>query len=328
MVGGPTAFVNGHYAGTPLANVLPVELDGSGGATAEDATPFVPRWTDQGRAAPLLQPLRGVVGDDLPQMAGTNVLGDVRPGGVALWTHPTRTTRRGAPMPVLAIGDEGDGRSIALGIDGLWMLKFSQLGARTAGRGHGALWDGLLGWLMRDPRFEPAQIEIVGGCTAGLASTLRAQVLPAAAGAADAPVAIDRAQSDRSGGASPRAPRGEAPHPRTDTTLDFALPPLAAGGYTARLHVGKAGRPPDAISPAKKAATSGQTRAPMRIASPRSPRRQGARSSPFAGDAGTVPFPRPTVVSAERHVVPLAAAVGVDTVRRPRARHALGREAP
>ncbi len=53
-------------------------------------------------------------------MAGTNVLGDVRPGGVVLWTHPTRTTKRGAPMPVLAIGDEGDGRSIALGIDAGW----------------------------------------------------------------------------------------------------------------------------------------------------------------------------------------------------------------
>ena len=237
MVGGPTAFVNGHYAGTPLAGVLPVELDGSGGATTEDATPFVPRWTDQGRAAPLLQPLRGIVGDDLPQMAGTNVLGDVRPGGVVLWTHPTRTTSRGAPMPVLAIGDEGDGRSIALGIDGLWQLKFSQLGARTAGRGHGALWDGLLGWLMRDPRFEPAQIEILGGCTAGLPSTLRAQVLPAAPGAANEPIAIDVTQIDRSGGAPPVHLEARRASP-SDTTLDLALPPLAAGGYTARLRVG------------------------------------------------------------------------------------------
>ncbi len=41
MVGGPNAFVRGGYGGTALASVLPVELDGSGGATVEDATPFV-----------------------------------------------------------------------------------------------------------------------------------------------------------------------------------------------------------------------------------------------------------------------------------------------
>ena len=63
-------------------------------------------------------------------------------------------------MPVLAVADVGNGRSIALGVDGGWLLQFSELGARTGGRGHGALWDGLLGWLMRDPRFEPAQIEL------------------------------------------------------------------------------------------------------------------------------------------------------------------------
>ena len=32
--------------------------------------------------------------------------------------------------------------------------------AAVAGRAHGAFWDGLLGWLMRDPRFEPAVVEL------------------------------------------------------------------------------------------------------------------------------------------------------------------------
>ena len=165
--GGQMSFVAGGYAGTPLADVLPVQLGDSHDAPAADTSPFVPEWTAQGRAAPLLAPLRAVVGDELPQMPGANVLGDVRPGGVALWSHPSRTTRSGARMPVLAIGDEGDGRTVALGLDGAWELEFSDLGARTAGRGHAALWDGLLGWLMRDPRFEPAQLDVVGGCTAG-----------------------------------------------------------------------------------------------------------------------------------------------------------------
>ena len=163
MVGGQNSFVAGGYAGTPLA-------DGPAGrarrlAAGDERRHVAVRARSgraEGRAAPLLAPLRDVVGDELPEMPGANVLGDVRPGGVVLWSHPTRTTTSGAPMPVLAIGDEGDGRTIALGVDGAWQLEFSELGAKTAGRGHGALWDGLLGWLMRDPRFEPAQIEIVG----------------------------------------------------------------------------------------------------------------------------------------------------------------------
>jgi uncharacterized membrane protein len=315
MVGGPNAFVRGGYAGTPLASVLPVELDGTPGATAEDASPFVPRWTDQGRAAPLLKPLRGVVGDDLPQMAGTNVLGDVRPGGVVLWSHPTRTTKRGAPMPVLAIGDEGDGRTIALGIDGLWTLKFSELGARTAGRGHGALWDGLLGWLMRDPRFEPAQMDIVGGCTAGLPSTLRAEILPGSAGtdgesaqgaarsAQGDSVAIDVTQIDRSSSAPPLHFEAKRASP-SDTTLEFALPPLAAGGYTARLRVGSGSSTRrDFACEAGGDEWADSRPDPDRL---RSLASATGGAFAFAGDAASIPFPKATVVSAERHVVPLA----------------------
>ncbi len=176
--------------------MLPVDLDGSAGATSADTSPFVPEWTAEGRAAPLLGPLRDVVGDELPEMPGANVLGDVRPGGVVLWSHPSRTTRSGAHMPVLAVGEEGDGRSIAMGIDGAWELEFSRLGARTAGRGEGALWDGLLGWLMRDPRFEPAQVELPGGCTAGLPWTLRTRLPAAAPGAKAGKLAVDVTRID------------------------------------------------------------------------------------------------------------------------------------
>ncbi len=299
MVGGENAFLRGGYAGTPLGAVLPVELDRTPGATPDDATPFAPKWTAQGKAAPLLRPLRTVVGEELPLMPGTNVLGDVRPGGVALWTHPTRTTKSGAPMPVLAIGDEGDGRSIALGIDGLWLLKFSQLGARTAGRGHGALWDGLLGWLMRDPRFEPAQMEIVGGCTAGLPSTLRVEVLP---GASD-PIVVDVSQIDKTSAAPPLHLEAHRASP-DDTTIDLALRALDAGGYTARLRVGNG----SATRRDFACEAGGDEWADSRP----DPERLHALASAahgsfaYASDAASIPFPKPTVVSAERHVVPLA----------------------
>jgi uncharacterized membrane protein len=300
MVGGQKSFVAGGYAGTPLADVLPVQLGDSSDAPSADTSPFVPDWTPAGRGAPLLGPLRAAVGDELPEMPGANVLGDVRRGGMVLWTHPTRRTRSGARMPVLAIGDEGDGRTIALGVDGTWELEFSDLGARTGGRGHGALWSGLLGWLMRDPRFEPAQLDVVAGCTAGLPSTLRARLPPDVGAPSSSAVRLEVTRID-----GQHAPiRIEAPRPRDADSLDLPLPPLEAGAYSARLSAadGSTTRRDFACE------AGGDEWADTRP----DPKRLAALAEATGGvfatasDVSSLRLPRPTTVSAERHVTPVA----------------------
>lgn len=309
MVGGQNSFVAGGYANTPLAEVLPVTLDGSPGATAADVANVVPAWTDDGRAAPLLSPLHDVVGEELPQMPGSNVLGDVRPGGLVLWSHPTRTTKSGSPMPILAIGDQGDGRSIALGIDGAWELEFSQLGARTSGRGYGALWDGLLGWLMRDPRFEPGQLELVAPCVADTPTKLRVR-LPSGGTARGADpdakskeMIVELRRLDKQDVAPIRV---EVPKRAAGSTsaVEVALPPLAAGGYTARLKLG--------AGPTTRrdfaCESGGDEWADSRPDRERLRALATATGGSFhdATDDLTLPLPKPAVVSAERHVVPLA----------------------
>lgn len=300
MVGGQNSFVAGGYAGTPLADVLPVALDNSPGATAADVAPVTPLWTEDGRTAPLLAPLRDVASEELPQMPGANILGDVRAGGLVLWSHPTRTTKSGAPMPLLAIGDQGDGRSIALGIDGAWQLEFSQLGARTSGRGYGAMWDGLLGWLMRDPRFEPGQLDLTSPCVADEPARVRVR---APDSAKDKPMVVEVRRLDKQD-VPPLKVEVPKREPGATGTIEVTLPPLPAGGYTARLKLGpgpttrrdfacEAGgdewadsRPdPDRLR-ALAAATGGSFR--------------------WATDDLSLPLPKPAVVSAERHVVPLA----------------------
>ncbi|MBV9945318.1 MAG: hypothetical protein JOZ69_00540 [Myxococcales bacterium] len=299
MVGGENSFVAGGYAGTPLADVLPVKLDG---LTNADTSPFVPVWTPAGASSPLLAPLRLATGERIPEMPGANVLGDVRPGGVALWTHPTRTTASGAPMPVLAIGEEGDGRTVALGVDGTWEFEFSALGADTVGRGHGALWDGLLGWLMRDPRFEPAQIQLVGTCTAGLASTLRVRLPTLSLGEAPGVVALEVTRIDRA-----EAPIAlQQARPTGQDSLDLALPPLPAGGYTARLRAGSG-----IVTRHDFACEGGGDEwADSRPDPGRLEALAKASGGDFAwaSDPGRIRLPRATVVSAERHVTPLAPA--------------------
>lgn len=305
MVGGQNSFVAGGYANTPLAEVLPVTLDGSPGATAADVANVVPAWTDDGRAAPLLSPLHDVVGEELPQMPGTNVLGDVRPGGLVLWAHPTRTTKSGTPMPILAIGDQGDGRSIALGLDGAWELEFSQLGARTSGRGYGALWDGLLGWLMRDPRFEPGQLELVAPCVADTPTKLRVRLPSGAtkdeAKAKEMTVEVRRLDKQDVPPVRVEVPKRVA---GSSSAVEISLPPLGAGGYTARLKLG--------AGPTTRrdfaCESGGDEWADSRPDRDRLKALASATGGSFhdATDDLTLPLPKPAVVSAERHVVPLA----------------------
>src|SRR6185436_8909869 len=127
--------------------------------------------------APVFAQLRSLLGEELPVMPGSNTLGPARPGGIVLWEHPRRTAGS-ARMPVLALGEAGDGRAIALGVDGTQALAFGELAASVGGRAYGALWDGLLGWLMRDPRYEAARIDLASECIAGEPLNLRLSRVP------------------------------------------------------------------------------------------------------------------------------------------------------
>jgi uncharacterized membrane protein len=290
MVGGPDSFSGGNYAGTPLAGVLPVQLEQEGG---DFPGPFTPAYTDVARSAPVLRPLRAFNGDALPEMVGANRVGDARPGSFVLWTHPKVKTKSGAAMPLLALGEKGDGRSIALAVDGTYRLSYSSLGSETAGRAHAALWDGLLGWLMRDPRYEPAQIELDSPCTAGVPLSLRVRPLPGSQG--DLHVEVSRLERRdvvvRKDGKSTESP----------VTIDVGK--LEPGGYTAKVWVGTGpstrrdfacerggdewadSRPDEARLKAIAKATGGEF---LR-----------------ASDAGRLPLPPATEVAAERRVEPM-----------------------
>ncbi len=273
MVGGPNSFVAGGYANTPLADVLPVHIEAEKGSTAADPAPFVPEWTAVGRDAPMLGPLRNVVGDELPEMPGANVLEDPRPGALVLWSHPHRHTKSGAPMPVLAVSDVGNGRAIALGVDGGWLLDFSDLGTRTGGRAHGALWDGLLGWLMRDPRFEPAQMEI-GECVAKHDKEApKAKLVVRAISHDKADITLDVTRMDALG--DPVHIERKAVDLAAAVELELPRSPQEG---TRRSSKSARAQRPAATSRARSEATSGPTRDPIPSASARSPRRRAAPS--------------------------------------------------
>ena len=299
MVGGQGSFVGGHYAGTALAEVMPVELDPSRQASAADIAWFSPRLTEAGRTAPVLAPLRALIGDELPDMPGANIVGDARPGATVLMTHPTRRTPGDRPMPILALGEYGSGRTMALAIDGSHRLLFSNFAAKDAGRAHGAFWDAMLGWLMRDPRFEPAAVDVKGGCIAGEQTTL--VLRPLAGQKGDATLKVVRLGS----GDQARAIK---------TTLDGSGKPveidagvLDEGGYSAVVEIGAgAGKGPTTRRDFA-CEKGGDEWADSRPDLARLAAIAAATGGKLvkASAAGTLPLPPATQVAAERQVAPL-----------------------
>ncbi len=320
MVGGPNAFVPGNYARTRLAKVLPVDLDirgiGSPDATGVDLGAFVPRVTEAGRGAAVLAPLLALIGEELPEMPGTNVVGDALPGAAVLLTHPTLRTKGGAPMPLLALGEHGGGRTIALTLDGSHRLLFSAFASSSAGRAHGAFWDALLGWLMRDPRFEPAVIEPRGGCIAGEEGVL--VLRPVAGQKGKATVTIRRLGS-LDVVRTLRADLRDQGEP-----IELPAGALEPGGYSATVDI----EPDDAAAvPAAPAAAAGSRTAARGLTTRRDfacerggdewadPRpdldRLRAISAATGGaevqaaDIASLRLPEATQVAAERHVAPI-----------------------
>lgn len=300
MVGGPDSFVPGHYAGTPLAKVLPVELPPldrrSGGV---DLGAFTPRFTEAGRVAPVLGPLRALLGEELPEMPGANIVGEPRPDATVLLTHPTRKTPSGAPMPILALGEPGSGRTMALAIDGSHKLLFSAFAASAAGRAHGAFWDAMLGWLMRDPRFEPAMIDLPGACIAGEETTMLLRPLPGQKG--EATVTITRL------GSGETVKKHSAALGAQGDAIEIPAGRLPAGGYSALVEIQSSGGRGPTTRRDFACEKGGDEWADSRPDAERLRAISSATKGQFvlADEAGSLPLPEATQVATERHVAPL-----------------------
>jgi hypothetical protein len=128
-------------------------------------------------------------------------------------------------MPVLAVSEAKDGRIVALGVDGTHRLAFGRDASKTGGRAYGALWDGLLGWAIRDPRFEPTHGEIIGECIANRPAHARIALSAAASG--DLAIELERLD----GSATEHATFHLSV--QDQTSVDVNLGALASGAYTA-----------------------------------------------------------------------------------------------
>lgn len=227
LVGGPEMFGGGGYAGSAIDSVLPVSVPRT--AAPFDASSFVPQYTEVGRRAPLLAGLRSVLGDELPEFRGSNALGPARPGAWVLWERPATErhpgSRGGTSTPVLAVWGVEQGRAITLGVNDTQRLAYGELAARSGGRAYSELWQGLVGWLMQDPRYEMFQISMPDSCVAE--EPFELVLHPSHGDVAGAQVRVKDLVS------------GEQVAEQTATgTGPLVMPPLPAGAYAAAVESG------------------------------------------------------------------------------------------
>jgi uncharacterized membrane protein len=157
MIGGEKSFSAGGYAGTPVASILPVELP-SGKAVVPRAfrpVPTLPRHPLVALGEPPHEVPRRWA--ETAELAGWNQFGALREGGRALLVHPSERVN-GEPRPILAVGEAGEGRVLALATDSSFRWGITTAGARGDLSHYERFWDAAVRYLSRDPSLEPSRL--------------------------------------------------------------------------------------------------------------------------------------------------------------------------
>ncbi len=161
MVGGEQSFAEGGYGGTPIADLLPVELAANAGVPTTE--PFQPRLTADGRRHPVTELAAGESQNEaawtaLPALQGVQRT-TLKPGAQLLLEHPTLAGIDGRPAPVAAVMDVGRGRAMAITADSTWLWALDAAREGKPPRGYETLFHNAIRWLVRDPELTPVRVQ-------------------------------------------------------------------------------------------------------------------------------------------------------------------------
>src|SRR5438445_3586706 len=150
MMGGNETFGNSDWQGTPLADVLPVELDVPGQTDVEIQL----EPTDKGLSHYLMRLTESPDANKqlwsrLPKLHGMTQMGKPKPGATIL------ASRAGGTEPILVGMDYGRGRSLAFAGDTTW--RWERLGQPKSNEGveaHAHFWKQIVYWLAHQDKGE------------------------------------------------------------------------------------------------------------------------------------------------------------------------------
>jgi len=178
VLGGRASLSEGGYAGTPIADVLPLTLT-RGEVNAEGpAIPVMIRPTRAGESHSALQLGTSLAAsrtrwDSLPALTMVNRLGTLRAGATQLLAGRTDDGR--SDVPILAFQRYGRGMSAVLGVQDTWLWRMDT-SIPVEDLTHHTLWRQIVRWIVEDA---PAPFEIIASPTRvapGEPVLLRAQV--------------------------------------------------------------------------------------------------------------------------------------------------------
>jgi len=156
MIGGDQSFGRGLYATTPLADLLPVSLDGP--SEVYDTRPY--------KMVPEIHPLNSLsystesdalLWGGMAELNDINVAASSKPGAAVLGRHPFLKSKSGEFAPVLAAWQRGRGRVMACLSSSTWKWAMGT-GAEASSGLYAKYWQGLFNWLSGVPDIKQVNI--------------------------------------------------------------------------------------------------------------------------------------------------------------------------
>ena len=149
-LGGRSSYGEGFFQGTPLADVLPIEILNRRADSAEAPVELKIGLTPAGLGIAALAlteraEANAVKWDSLPPLTSVNRWGPLKPGATALLEG--RMGR--AAQPVLAFQRYGRGRALALSVQDSWLWQMDA-SLSVEDQTHETLWRQLLRWVLED----------------------------------------------------------------------------------------------------------------------------------------------------------------------------------
>ncbi len=178
VLGGRASLSEGGFAGTPVADVLPITLSRGEVNVDGPATPVTIRPTRVGETHPSLQLGPSLAAsrakwDSLPPLTMVNRLGALRAGATQLLSGRTEDGR--SDLPILTYQRYGRGMSAVLGVQDSWLWRMDA-SLPVSDETHQTFWRQMVRWLVEDA---PAPFELIASPTRvapGEPVQLRAQV--------------------------------------------------------------------------------------------------------------------------------------------------------
>jgi hypothetical protein len=151
-IGGLQVYAAGDYAGTPLARLVPFEIE------KEKKQQLINRFTPQLTASGLMHPTMQLEFDpvlnarawaEMPWVEGGSAIRQVKPSATLLMVHPKLKTTSGM-RPIAAAWQYGAGRVFSTALDGTWHWRLAQKNDEV--NYHARYWGLIARWLASDPR--------------------------------------------------------------------------------------------------------------------------------------------------------------------------------